>query len=111
MVMKNIVYDYYSKDLSVKVMTAKCAKMKRGLYIGGHVPYGSRRCKDDKHRIEIDPEAAEVVREIFDAALDGIRVVDIASQLNDKGYDTPAEYYRRKNPGTKKFANVSRLSC
>ena len=42
-VMKNIVYDYYSKDLSVKVMTAKRAKMKRGLYIGGHVPYGYRR--------------------------------------------------------------------
>ena len=37
-VMKNIVYDYYSKDLSVKVMTVKRAKMKRGLYIGGHVP-------------------------------------------------------------------------
>ncbi len=110
-VMKNIVYDYYSKDLSVKVMTAKRAKMKRGLYIGGHVPYGYRRREDDKHRIEIDPEAAEVVREIYDAALDGVRAVDIASQLNDKGYDTPAAYYRRKNPGTKKFANVSELAC
>ena len=110
-VMKNIVYDYYSKDLSVKVMTAKRAKMKRGLYIGGHVPYGYRRCKNDKHRIEIDPEAAEVVREIYDAALDGMRTVDIAAQLNDKGYDTPAAYYRRTNPGTKKFANTSKLSC
>lgn len=109
-VMKNIVYDYYSKDLSVKVMTAKRAKMKRGLYIGGHVPYGYRRCKDDKHRIEIDPEAAEVVREIYDAALDGMRTVDIAAQLNDKEYDTPAAYYRRTNPGTKKFANTSKLS-
>ena len=27
-VMKNIVYDYYSKDLSVKVKTAKYQKMK-----------------------------------------------------------------------------------
>ena len=110
-VMKNIVYDYYSKDLSVKVMTAKRAKMKRGLYIGGHVPYGYRRCKDDKHRIEIDPEAAEVVREIYDAALDGMRTVDIAEQLNDKGYETPSAYYRRMHPGTKKFANASKLSC
>lgn len=31
--MKNIVYDYYSKDLAVKVTTAKCAKVKRGEYI------------------------------------------------------------------------------
>lgn len=108
-VMKNIVYDYYSKDLSVKVMTAKRAKMKRGLYIGGHVPYGYRRRKDDKHRIEIDPEAAEAVREIYDSAMDGMRTVDIAAQLNAKGYDTPAAYYRRTNPGTKKFANTSKL--
>ena len=28
-VLKNIVYDFYSKDLSVKVTTAKRAKMKR----------------------------------------------------------------------------------
>lgn len=110
-VMKNIVYDYYSKDLSVKVMTAKRAKMKRGLYGGGHVPYGYRKSKDNKHRLEVDPEAAAVVREIYDSALDGMRAVDIANQLNDKGYETPAAYYRRKNPGTKKFANTSKLSC
>ena len=110
-VMKNIVYDYYSKDLSVKVMTAKRAKMKRGLYGGGHVPYGYRKRRDDKHKLEIDPEAAEVVREIFDAALEGMRVVDIAEQLNDKGYETPSAYYRRMHPGTKKFANASKLSC
>ena len=38
--MKNIVYDHYSKDLSVKVKTAKYQKMKQGKYLGGHVPYG-----------------------------------------------------------------------
>ena len=110
-VMKNIVYDYYSKDLSVKVMTAKRAKMKRGLYGGGHVPYGYRKCKDDKHKLEMDPEPAAVVREIFDAALGGMRAVDIAEQLNEKGYETPSAYYRRMHPGTKKFANASKLSC
>lgn len=110
-VMKNIVYDYYSKDLSVKVMTAKRAKMKRGMYGGGHVPYGYRKRKDDKHKLEIDPEPAAVVREIYDAALEGIRAVDIAERLNDKGYETPSAYYRRMHPGTKKFANASKLSC
>ena len=47
-VMKNIVYDYYSKDLSVKVTTAKRAKMKRGEYIGGHVPYGLKKDPEKK---------------------------------------------------------------
>ena len=33
------------------------------------------------------------------------------SRLNDKDYETPAAYYRRKHPGTKKYENSSALSC
>ena len=61
-VMKNIVYDYYSKDLSVKVTTAKRAKMKRGEYIGGHVTFGLMKDPEDYHKLMIDPEAAPIVR-------------------------------------------------
>lgn len=62
-VMKNIVYDYYSKDLSVKVKTAKYQKMKQGKYLGGHVPYGLMKDPMDKHKLIIDPEAAAVPKE------------------------------------------------
>lgn len=79
--LKNIVYDFYSKDLSVKVTTAKRAKMKRGEYIGGHVPYGLLRNPDDKHKLINDPEAAAVVREIFEAAIGGMKISDIARML------------------------------
>mgnify|MGYP002530559280 FL=1 len=88
-VLKNIVYDFYSKDLSVKVTTAKRAKMKRGEYIGGHVPYGLLRDPADKHKLVIDPEAAAVVREIFDMATEGKKLVEIARYLNEKGIETP----------------------
>ena len=37
-VMKNIVYDYYSKDLSVKVTTAKKQKMKKANTLEGIYP-------------------------------------------------------------------------
>lgn len=110
-VLKNIVYDFYSKDLSVKVMTAKRAKMKRGEYIGGHVPYGLLRDPEDKHKLVIDPEAAAVVREIFDMAIGGKKLIDIARYLNEKGTETPAGYFRRKNPGKKKYRNTSALEC
>lgn len=53
-VLKNIVYDFYSKDLSMKVKTAKRAKMKRGEYIGGRVSYGLLKCSEDKHKLVID---------------------------------------------------------
>lgn len=110
-VMKNIVYDFYSKDLSVKVKTAKWQKMKRGEYIGGHVPYGLKRVEGERYRVEPDPEAAEVVREVFQCAIDGMRMTDIARRLNEEGHETPGAYYRRNHPGTKKFANVSALKC
>ena len=97
-VLKNIVYDFYSKDLSVKVRTAKRAKMRRGEYIGGHVPYGLKKHPSIKGKLEIDEEAASVVREIFDLFLGDMKVVDIARELNRRGCETPAAYYRRKHP-------------
>ena len=110
-VMKNIVYDYYSKDLSVKVKTAKYQKMKQGKYLGGHVPYGLMKDPKDKHKLIIDPEAAVVVREIFDMAIAGMRLIDMARTLNERGIETPGQYYRRKHPGTKKFADASDMVC
>ncbi len=64
-VMKNIVYDYYSKDLSVKVTTAKRAKMKRGEYIGGHVACGVKKEPGEYHKLGGGPGGAGVVRENF----------------------------------------------
>ena len=110
-VMKNIVYDYYSKDLSVKVTTAKRAKMKRGEYIGGHVPFGLMKDPEDYHKLMIDPEAAPIVREIFEAAISGMRITDLVRMLNEKGYETPARYYQRKHPEKNKFKNTSELDC
>ena len=110
-VMKNIVYDYYSKDLSVKVKTAKYQKMKQGKYLGGHVPYGLMKDPKDKHKLIIDPEAAVVVREIFDMAIAKMRLIDMARTLNERGVETPGQYYRRKHPGTKKFASASDKAC
>ena len=110
-VLKNIVYDFYSKDLSVKVTTAKRAKMKKGEYIGGHVPYGLLRDPQDKHKLIIDPEAEAIVREIFEGAIAGMKLVDIARQLNEKGYETPARYFQRKNPDKRKFTNTSKMDC
>lgn len=110
-VLKNIVYDFYSKDLSVKVTTAKRAKMKKGEYIGGHVPYGLLRDPQDKHKLIIDPEAAMVVREIFDMAIDGSKLIEIARHLNQKGIETPARYFQRKNPKKNIYKNTSSVDC
>lgn len=110
-VMKNIVYDYYSKDLSMKVKTAKYQKMKQGKYLGGYVPYGLMKDPKDKHKLIVDPEAVAVVREIFDMAIAKMRLIDMARTLNERSVETPGQYYRRKHPSTKKFVNFSDKAC
>ena len=39
-VMRNIVYAAYSKDLPMKTTTAKIQLMKQGKFVGGYAPYG-----------------------------------------------------------------------
>lgn len=111
MVMKNIVYDYYSKDLSVKVTTDKRAKMKRGEYIGGHVLFGLMRNPEDHHKLMVDSEAASIGREIFEASISGMRITDIARMLNEKGMRLRNGTIRESNPEKNKFKNTSDFDC
>ena len=52
-----------------------------------------------------------MVKEIFDAAISGKRVSEIIKLLNEKGYETPSQYYQRKHPDDKKFRKVSNMAC
>ena len=109
--MKNIVYDFYSKDLSTKIKTAKQARMKRGEFIGGHPPFGLKRDPDDPHRLTMDPETAPVVRTVFDAAIGGAGTTEIARMLNEHGYETPGKYYQRMHPDKNRYRHASSMSC
>ena len=110
-VMKNIVYTYYSRDLSTKVKTAKRMRMKRGEIVNGMVPYGYQKDPKDHHHLILDPVTSKVVREIFDLFLSGTRPDHIAVLLNDRKYDTPAVYYRKNHPDQKLFKDIAKQSC
>lgn len=107
-VMRNIIYAAYSKDLSVKTTTAKLQMMKQGKYVGGYAPYGYILHPEIRNKLKLDPEAAAVVRRIFDMALKGDKCSVIARALNDDAVLTPGQYFRAKHPGNKKFGNTSK---
>ena len=88
---RNLVYDYYSKDLSSKVKTAMRSKQEKGEFITCF-PYGYKPSPENKHKMVIDEPAAEIVREIFDAVIDGKTTSEIAANLNARGIPTPQEY-------------------
>ena len=101
-VLKNIVYDYYSKDLSDKVLTSKYAIMKRGQFQGGRCPFGYKK-SDVKGKIIPDPITAPVVKRIFDLACEGKNTGDIRDIFTREHVPTPAEYYQSQHPGAKLF--------
>lgn len=86
---KNLVYDIYSRDLSRKVKNARRQMALQGKYVAGQTLYGYRKSKKDKHKLELDPVAGPIVREIFDMKLSGMKLTDIARNLNDRGISCP----------------------
>lgn len=61
-VMRSIIYDAYSKDLSMKEKTGKRQSMKKGRRCSGFPPFGYVRDPKNKSMDLLDPEAAVIVR-------------------------------------------------
>ena len=62
---KTLIYDLYSRELSAKVKSAKRMRAEKGLFLSPFAPYGYVKDPDNKNRLLIDKEAADVVRKIF----------------------------------------------
>lgn len=92
---RNIMYDYYSKDLSQKVKASFTIKQEKGYYLGGGIPYGYCRSQKEKGKIVIEKEAAEIVRRIFQMTKDGYSRSEIARILNESGVPAPADQIRK----------------
>lgn len=90
---KNLIYDYYSKDLSQKVKSAMRTKQQKARFVNT-VPYGYKTHQDDKHQLVIDGRTAPVVRRIFLNVIDGKSCTQIAKELNAEGILTPAQQKR-----------------
>ncbi len=106
---KNLIYELYSRDLSVKVRKVIRAKQEKGEYLSGYPLYGYMHCPGDKRKLVIDEESAQVVREIFELRHGGMRLKDIAKTLNDRNILTPSEYAFQKR-GKKKSFNLGNKS-
>ena len=91
--LKNLVNDLYAKDISQKINTALETKQRKGEFIGAFPPYGYLKSPEDKHKLVPDPDAAPVVREIFQWRADGVGINMIARYLNDRKIPCPAMHH------------------
>ena len=62
-----------------------------GAYVYGTAPYGYKK-GEERCTIVVDDEAADVVRQIFSWAAEGVTITQIAKKLNDRGVTTPSVY-------------------
>lgn len=88
---KNLLYDLYSKDLSVKVKSALRVRKEKGQYVSPASPFGYVKSREDRHMLQIDETEAEIVRRIFALALQGHSSTDIARLFNREGVKTPMQ--------------------
>jgi len=91
---KNLMNDSYCRDTSIKIRSHLDVKRRNGEFIGSFAAYGYAKDPENKNRLVVDPEAAEVVREIFARRIAGQSCQAISDDLNTLGVLSPMEYKR-----------------
>ena len=92
---RNIMNEWYAKDISKKRKIINKMKGTAGIPLS-QPPYGYIKNPDDPRFWVIDPEAADVVRRIYDMALEGYGLAEIANALGADGIVNPTYYWRSK---------------
>ena len=90
---KNIMNEYYAKDISKKRRIVNKMKGNAGIPLSPP-PYGYIKNPDDPRFWVIEPEAAAVVRRIYQMTLDGYGLAEIAAALGADGIVNPTYYWR-----------------
>jgi len=92
-----LVNEWFLEDLSSNIRDTLTNRRQNGHHIGAFALYGYMKDPEQKGHLIIDPEAAEVVREVFALFSQGYGKSAIARMLNDREIPNPTEYKRRKN--------------
>ena len=92
---KNIMNEYYAKDISKKRRIVNKMKGNAGVPLSPP-PYGYIKNPDDPRFWIVEPEAAEVVRRIYCMALEGYGLAETATRLAADGVVNPTYYWRSR---------------
>ena len=92
---KNIMNEYYAKDISKKRRIVNKMKGNAGIPLSPP-PYGYIKNPDDPRFWVIDPEAAAVVQRIYQMTLEGSGLAEIAAALGADGIVNPPYYWRSR---------------
>lgn len=89
---KNLVYDYYSKDISQKMRSSVKIRQDKGYYFGSKAPYGYVKDDKDHHHLLVDEKVRPIIEEIFTRYLSGESMLSISKDFNKREVLTPAKH-------------------
>ena len=102
---KNIINEWYAKDISKKIKFSFNAKAHQGNLIQGYTPYGYLKCEDSLDYM-IDEEVADNIRYIFNSIHNNIPARDIINHLKKNKVYIPGYYnYLKKGINKEKYEN------
>ena len=103
---KFLMHEYYSKDLSKKISSAKREKARRGELVTKNCAFGYML--DENRNMIIDPEAADTVNTIFEMYSNQKSIAAIEKRLYEEKLPTPAAWkkHRGKTASTADFRCV-----
>ncbi len=87
-----LVNEWYLEDLSNNIRSVLNHKRKEGRYIATFALYGYQKDPLDAGHLVVDPEAAEIVKQIFALYLAGNGITQIVRLLNENGVPSPTRY-------------------
>ena len=92
---RNIMNEWYAKDMSRKMRSTLKLKSNQG-YAIGHPPFGYTYDENDHKKWAIDPESSEIVKKIYDMRTKGQSLNKIALELRYNKVLIPSMYAAKK---------------
>lgn len=94
---RNIINEWYVRDISKKIRSAYHTKALNGEFTGPYPPYGYDKDQSNKNKLVINPIQAVIVKKIFRLYISGISVYGISKELRrDKVLTPRADLYKRQ---------------
>ena len=87
---KNVLNEFYSRDISKKVHSSYMVSAKKGTFTGTVAPFGYKKDPDQHGHLLIDEETAPAVKYMFQLAAEGHGPNFIRKKLEKAKIPTPA---------------------
>ena len=92
---KNILNEFYSRDIAKKVKSGKHIRALEGKFMGTTAPFGYMKDPQDKNHLIVDETTAPTVRLLYSLALEGYGTNRIGKVLYQRKIPKPS-YYKQE---------------